>query len=94
MEKDNLKQNKVRGPWWKPAVEVLNDVSSWIIVPIVLALFVGKSLDSHYGTKPLIFLSMAALGFFVSTFGIFKVMTRYMKQIKEIEKEEIKNKQQ
>lgn len=74
------------GPWWKPGMQILSEVSTWIVVPIVLALVFGKMLDTHYGTKPVIFLVFAGLGFLVTCFGIFRVMKNYMKKLKDIEK--------
>jgi len=71
------------GPWWKSGVEIVGQVSTWIVVPIVLALVFGKMLDKHYGTKPIIFLSLAGLGFLISCFGIFRIIKNYIKKIKD-----------
>jgi len=73
---------------WKPAIEIFSRVSTWVVVPIVLALIVGKALDNHYGTKPWIFLGLTAVGFIFSSYGIVRVVFDY---IKKIEKEEEKN---
>ena len=86
MEKDKQKLNKIGGPWWKPAVQLFSDVSTWIVVPIVCALVFGKMLDAHFGTKPKIFLIFAGVGFLVTCFGIFRVMKDYLKKLAEIEK--------
>lgn len=77
--KQNLNENRV--PWWKPGVEIFSQVSVWIVVPILLALFAGKSLDAHFGTKPIIFLILAGIGFLFSCFGIFRVIKKYIKEI-------------
>lgn len=76
------------GPWWKPAVEILSEVSMWIVVPIVSALVVGKALDSHYGTKPVIFLCLAGFGFLITCFGMFRVVKNYIKKLKDINNDE------
>ena len=76
------KQGFNDGPWWKPGVQILSEVSTWIVVPIILALIVGKALDNHYGTKPIIFLSFAGFGFLITCFGMFRVVKNYMKKIK------------
>ena len=78
-------QNMNNGPWWKPGMQILGEVSTWIVVPIVLALIFGKMLDTHFGTKPVIFLIFAGLGFLATSFGIYKTMKDYMKKLKEIE---------
>ncbi len=89
MENENKNAYNAGGPWWKPAVEILGEVSSWIVVPIVLALIVGKMLDTHYGTKPVFFLSLAGIGFLITCLGIFKIMRTYIKKLKITEKEDL-----
>ena len=75
------KQSFNSGPWWKPGIQILSEISTWIVIPIILALIAGKALDNHYGTKPVIFLCLAGLGFLVTCLGIFRVMKNYMKKI-------------
>ena len=72
-----------KGPWWKSGVQIMSDVSTWIVVPIVCALIFGKMLDTHYGTKPVIFLFFAGLGFLVTCFGMYRVIKNYLKTLKE-----------
>jgi len=69
---------------WKEGVQVFTQVSVWIVVPILVALFVGKSLDAHYGTKPIIFLVLAGVGFLFSCFGIVRVIRKYLKEITDL----------
>ncbi len=66
---------------WKPAFEIFTRVSSWVVVPIILALVVGEELDTHFGTKPWVFLSLTIFGFFISSYGIVRVVTKYIKEI-------------
>ena len=73
-----------KGPWWKEGVQIFTQVSVWIVVPILLALFVGKSLDAHFGTKPIIFLVLAGIGFLFSCFGIVRVIRKYIKEIADL----------
>lgn len=80
-DKKNLKE-----AWWKQGVTLFSEVSSWIVGPIILALIFGKMLDNHYGTKPWIFLGLTGLSFLVSCYGIFKIVSRYMKSIEESQK--------
>jgi len=49
-------------------------------VPIVMALIFGKMLDTRFGTKPIIFLSLAAIAFLFSCFKIVRVVKNYMKK--------------
>ena len=81
---ENKNKNSI---WWKPAVEIFSEISTWIAVPIILALIAGKALDNHYGTKPWMLLILAGVGFLISSFGIVRTVKRYMKKItEEIEK--------
>lgn len=73
--------------WWKPAVEVFTQISGWIVAPIIFALVFGKMLDTRYGTKPLIFLAFAGIGFLITCVGIVKVIKKYMKEIKDLAEE-------
>jgi len=70
--------------WWKPGIEILGQVSTWIVVPIVLALFFGKMLDNRFGTRPIIFLVFAGIGFLVTCFGMYKVVKNYLKKLEDI----------
>lgn len=79
--RQNLNNND---PWWKPGVEIFSQVSVWIVVPIILALVFGKMLDAYYGTKPIIFLVLAGLGFLFSCFGIIRVVRKYIKEMKNL----------
>ncbi|HEV7423693.1 MAG TPA: AtpZ/AtpI family protein [Candidatus Paceibacterota bacterium] len=72
--------------WWKSGIEIFSKVSVWIVVPIVVALIAGKKLDAHFRTDPWIFLTLAALGFIVSCFGIFRVIKEYMQEIEDLGK--------
>lgn len=83
---NNLERGSESGPWWKAGVKIFSDISTWIIVPIVLALIFGKMLDARYGTEPVIFLVFAGLGFLVTALGITKIVRDYMKKLKETEK--------
>ncbi len=81
-EKNDL---NTKGPWWKPGMQILSEVSTWIVVPIVLALIFGKMLDAYYGTRPVIFLVFTGVGFLVTCFGIWRVMKNYMQKLKNAE---------
>lgn len=66
------------------ALNIFGEISTWVIVPIVLALIAGKYLDGRFDTKPWIFFALTGVAFIVSIFGIGKILIKY---IKEIEKE-------
>ena len=41
----------------------------------------GKMLDTRYGTKPIIFLVLAGLGFLITCVGMYRVIKNYIKKI-------------
>ncbi|MBI5139061.1 AtpZ/AtpI family protein [Candidatus Nomurabacteria bacterium] len=77
-ENNNLNKREL---WWKPAVEIFTRVSGWIAAPVILALIVGKYLDGYFGTKPWIFISLTGFAFLISSFGIVREVSKYMKNI-------------
>lgn len=66
-------------------------ISSWIAVPIIVSLVLGKFLDKKYNTEPIIFISLTILAFMITIYGIVRFSMSY---IKDIEKENIKNNDQ
>lgn len=80
----NMETETKKEAWWKPAVEIASLISSWIIAPIVLALVGGKWLDTHFSTTPIIFLSLAGIGFIISSFGIVRTVLKYIRQIEKL----------
>lgn len=73
---------------YRQAVRIFGEISTWVVVPIVVALILGKYLDGKYGTEPWIFLGLTGLSFLVSIGGIAKILGKYIKEINE----ETKNK--
>lgn len=80
---DNLPRQG--GVNWKQGVELFSQVSTWIIVPIVLALVVGKSLDNHFNTKPTLFFVSIITAFIFTCIGMVRVVRKYIKKLKSIE---------
>lgn len=78
---DNNQNNN--GPWWKDGVRLFGEVSTWIAVPIILALISGKALDAHYDTKPLMLLVLAGIAFLISAYGIVKAVRNFTNKIKK-----------
>ncbi len=71
------------GVWWKPAFEIFSEISTWIAIPIILAVIAGKALDNHYSTKPWILIGCVIMAFLVSSFGMVRAVKRYAKDIKK-----------
>jgi len=67
--------------WWQPALFMFGRMSGWIIVPVLLALFVGRWLDNKFSTEPWLLLATVGLSFVISMFGIIKDAFREFKKI-------------
>ncbi|MEK7569787.1 MAG: AtpZ/AtpI family protein [Patescibacteria group bacterium] len=68
-------------PGWVQGIEIFGEISAWVAIPIIAALAGGKALDSHFGTKPWIFLGLTIIAFAVSILGIWKSLKKYIKEI-------------
>lgn len=75
-----------KGIWWKPAFEIFSEVSTWIAVPVILALISGKALDKYFGTKPVMLLVCVGISFLISSFGIVQAVKKYVIKVKKEEK--------
>lgn len=79
----DIKNNNNNKIWWKPAVEIFSEISTWIAVPIILAVIGGKVLDQRYGTKPYLLLALAGVAFLFSAYGIVKAVKKFIEKTKE-----------
>ena len=86
-------ENKSQKPWWQPGLIVFAEVTGWIAVPIIIALFLGRYLDEKYNSEPWFFLGLTGVAFIISCTGMVVVAGKYIKQIeKESKKKLIKDK--
>lgn len=81
--------DKIQKPWWQSGVTVFAEVTGWIVLPIVIALYSGRYLDEKYNSYPWFFLGLTAIAFLISSVGIVRVAMKYIKQIEK----EVKQKQ-
>ncbi len=77
MEKE---KNKTDVLWWKSGLALFSRISSWILGPIVLAVFLGRWLDRKYNGGVWIFLLIMGGAILISSFGIFQETTKEMKK--------------
>lgn len=87
---DKLSQ---QSPWWGPGLAVFAEVTGWIALPVVGALYLGRFLDEKYNTDPWFFLGLTAFSFIITSYGIVKLATRFIREA-ELEvrkKKEIEN---
>lgn len=80
-------------PFWQPAIIIFAQVTGWIAVPIIIALYVGRWLDNRYSSEPWLFIASMAVAFLISSIGIVRVTLGYIKKI-EKEAREKKDKEE
>lgn len=86
-----MNDTDIKQAWWKPGAVLFVQMSGWIAVPVIIALYVGKYLDTTFGTEPIIFIITIALAFIVSIVGIGKIAVRYVRKIAEESKNKKKD---
>ena len=76
---ENAPKNNKEDIWWRPALLLFAQMSGWIGVPVIIALFLGRWLDDRYGTEPWLFISSTAVAFVISVIGILHEAKKAMK---------------
>ena len=72
------KKNKPNIPWWQPGLALFARLSSWIAVPVILAVVIGKWLDGIFHSAPWLFLLTVAIAFAVSMVMIIRIGLKEM----------------
>lgn len=72
---------------------VFAEVTGWIVVPIIGALFLGRYLDEKNDSAPWFYLGLTGVAFVISSLGIVIVASKYLRQI-DRENREKKNQAQ
>jgi F0F1-type ATP synthase assembly protein I len=65
--------------WWREPMLAFTRISSWIVAPILIALFIGKYLDKKWGTEPWAFVAVTGFAFLASCYGIIREVQKYSK---------------
>lgn len=92
MEK-NRDQNKVGDYRWLPEfLKAFVEMSSWIAIPVIGALFLGQWLDNKYQTGNTYFFSLTAAAFIFSCLGLGKTAMKYLRRAENSKKELSKEK--
>ncbi len=77
-------QNKLA--WWQPAMLMFLRLSIWIVVPVLLAIFLGKWLNNKFDIEPWGLLLSVGFAFIISMIMIVK---ESVKEYKKIEKKNL-----
>ncbi|MFA6274344.1 MAG: hypothetical protein WC662_04240 [Candidatus Paceibacterota bacterium] len=78
-KENNLKNDKY---WWKPVMVFYAKTTGWIILPLVLATFLGKYVGKSFGSQSLFFV-FVIVGFLISCYGIYREIKIYKKDLEK-----------
>jgi hypothetical protein len=79
MDKNSNIPNK-NNDWWKPVMIFYVKTTSWIVFPLVIAIFGGKYVSKSFSSQTLFFL-VVMVGFGVTCFGIYREIKQYKKDL-------------
>jgi hypothetical protein len=77
---ENSKDSNKNGAWWRPIMFFYVKTTSWIVFPLVLAVFSGKYVGESFGSQSLFFL-FVILGFLITCLGIYREIKKYKKSL-------------
>lgn len=92
IEEENKNLNNDTNPldkkgedWWRPAVFFYTKVTSWIIVPLIIAFFAGKFVTKSTGSQFLFFV-FVFIAFCITCYGIYREIKIYKKELENDDK--------
>ncbi|HNW71839.1 MAG TPA: hypothetical protein PKZ36_01900 [Candidatus Paceibacterota bacterium] len=85
-KKDTIKHQNGFG-FWKPMIVFYAKTTSWIVLPLILAVFGGKFVTKTFQSQSIFFLFII-VGFLITCFGIYREIKKYKKGLEVSEKKE------
>ena len=64
-------------------MKIFIQISSWIVGPLIFALYLGQYFDSKYNTEPKILIIACIIAFILTIVAITKISKNYIKSLKE-----------
>lgn len=58
--------------WWQPALLLFARLSSWVVVPVLLATLLGRWLDRRFDTAPWGLVVIVGFAFIISMYGLVR----------------------
>lgn len=80
LNKESSLINQGNKNWWRPVLFFYIKTTSWIIFPLIFALFTGKYVSNSFGSQTLFFV-FVMLGFGVTCFGVYREIKQYKKNL-------------
>lgn len=80
MENQPIQKNEQKTDYAK-IFFLLGTLTAWIVIPLLVARFIGFWLDKKFNTAPWLFLACVAIAFLISMIGIVKKAKQFMNKI-------------
>ncbi len=71
------------------ALALFFELSGWIAIPVIAAMFLGSWLDGKFGTEPILILICIGAAFIVTVVGLAKRGRKMMREVDEDKSKEI-----
>ncbi|MEO5634987.1 MAG: hypothetical protein ABIS26_01395 [Candidatus Paceibacterota bacterium] len=81
MTEDNKTTNKEKA-WWQPVMIFYVKTAGWIMIPLLVALFLGNYVKETTQSQALFFGSIM-LGFAITCYGIYREIKTYKKDLEK-----------
>ena len=76
-----IDSNQIKKDWGN-AMKIFATVSSWIVGPVILAVFIGSWLDNKNQSEYFFTLTLVALAFIITCVGIVREALKIIKDLK------------
>ena len=68
--------------WWKPVMIFYVKTMSWIIIPLILGIILGKYVGKSTGNQVLFF-AIIIFSFLITCFGIYREIKKYKNDLEK-----------
>ena len=82
----SAKKEKKRA-WWVEPLMIFLKLSSWIVFPLIVALLLGKFVDTRFSIAPFGTLGFTTLSFLLSLAILFRETRKVLRELKSESKE-------
>jgi len=72
--------------WWRDGMMLFMNLSGYVFGPLIIGFFVGKWIDTRYGTAPWGLVSLSLGAFVLSIVGIMVETVKYLKKVEKNDK--------
>ena len=85
MEPEKPKRKDVA--WFAPAIELFSQLAAWLVFPIIVAIFLGKWLDTKFETEPKWYFLCVGISFLITMAGLVKYTLKAVRKMDKMGKE-------